>query len=395
MDTRHLGFGTKVVHAGSEPDPTTGDHVAPLHLTSTFVFTPERMERFQSGNRDGVFLYTRLCNPTQNQFQEKIAAAEGSEAALATGSGMAAVALALLHYAKSGDHIISARTVYGGTYGLMTTVFDRLNIEVTFVDDMSAASLDRALRPETKAVYLETVLNPTLEVIDVPSVAAWAKSRGLATVVDNTFTTPYLMKPLQYGVDLVIHSTTKYLNGHGDHVGGAIAGSADVIKEIESTTYKVLGPTPSPFACWLAMRGMKTLQIRMERHCKNALALAEWLEKHPKVESVTYPGLRSHPQYDLASRLMPNGAGGMVTFCVKGDLQAAQRALNAMKLAMYAVSLGDCGTLVEQPATMTHGEIPQEERLKMGIKDNAIRVSVGIEDIGDIIADFDQALAAV
>ena len=395
MDAEKAGFGTKAVHAGQAPDPITGDLVAPLHLTSTFVFTPEKMERYLSGDRQGIFTYGRSRNQTQNQFQEKVAALEGSEAALATGSGMAAISLAILHYVRSGDHIIAARTVYGGTYGLMTKILERLNIRVTFLDDMSPAGLDKALRPETRLVYLETILNPTLEVVDVPTIAAWARARGIATVVDNTFTTPYLFRPIEHGVDMVVHSSTKYINGHGDHLSGVIAGRADAVEEIRSSTYQELGPVPSPFACWLALRGMKTLHLRMQRHCENALTLARWLESHPNVESVTYPGLPSHPDFELASRLMPLGSGGMVTFCVRGDLRSAQRVLNSLTMARYCVSLGDCDTLVEQPATMTHGKIPPEERLRMGIKDNAIRVSVGIEDVEDIIADFDRALAII
>jgi methionine-gamma-lyase len=395
MDTKHAKFATRAVHAGQHPDPATGALVSPLFLTSTYVFTPEKMDRYLSGDKEGIFTYGRSRNPTQNGFQEKVAALEGGEAALAAGSGMAAISLAVLGTVHAGDHLIACRTLYGGTFALFSKIFEELRIDVSFLPEMSVAALEAALRPETKALYLETVLNPTLEVLDLETLIAWAKDKGLRTFVDNTFTTPYLLRPLELGADVVVHSTTKYINGHGDHVGGIIVSSAKYIEQLRSSVYQELGPVPSPFACWLGLRGLKTLHLRMRAHCDNAMAFATWLESHPKVVSVAYPGLDSHPQHKLAQRLCPNGFGGMVGFCVQGGLKEAQKVINRLKMAHYAVSLGDLDTLVEHPATMTHGKIDPATRVRMGILDNYIRVSVGVEDVADIIADFDQALAGL
>lgn len=395
MNKTYRKFGTKAVHAGQHPDRETGALVTPLYLTSTYVFTPEKMDRYLSGNKEGIFTYGRSRNPSQNAFQEKIAELEGAESALATGSGMAAITLAILSFVHSGDHIISCNTVYGGTYALFTKVFKDLNIDVTFVPAFTEEELEKALRPNTKMIYMESILNPTLEVPDVPTAVKWAKSNSLVTVIDNTFTTPYLFTPLDLGVDVVVHSTTKYLNGHGDHLGGVIAGKADFIENIRSGIYQEFGPVPSPFACWLGLRGMKTLHLRMKVHCENALAFAEWLSKHPKIERAIYPGLPSHPQHNLAKTLFRNGFGGMVSFEINGGIKDAQKVINNLKMAYYAVSLGDLDTLVQHPATMTHGKIDPRERARMGIPDGMIRVSVGIEDIEDIIQDFEQALSCI
>ena len=393
MHLEHAKFATRAVHAGQHPDPETGALVSPLFLTSTYVFTPEKMERYLAGDKAGIFTYGRSRNPTQNGFQEKVAALEGGEAALATGSGMAAIALAMLGTVRIGEHIIACGTVYGGTFALFSKIFEELKIEVTYLPRMTDADLDAALRPTTRAVYLETILNPTLEVLDLEAILAWARRKGLRSFVDNTFTSPFLVRPLERGADVVVHSTTKYLNGHGDHVGGIIVADAAYIEQLRSSVYQELGPVPSPFACWLGLRGLKTLHLRMRAHCDNAMALARWLERHPKVVSVAYPGLESHPQHALARRLYQGGYGGMVGFCVPGGLKEAQAVINHLKMAYYAVSLGDLDTLVEHPATMTHGKVPPAERARMGILDSYIRVSVGVEDAEDIIADFAQALA--
>jgi methionine-gamma-lyase len=395
MDTKNVKFATKAVHAGQHPDHETGALVSPMFLTSTYVFTPEKMKRYQAGDKEGIFTYGRSRNPTQNSFQEKITQLENGQAALATGSGMAAISLAILGTVHSGDHIISCRTVYGGTYGLFTKIFEEFHIEVTFLPEMTEAALEAAYRPNTKLVYMESILNPTLEILDVPTIVAWAKRKGVLTIIDNTFTSPYLFRPLDLGVDVVIHSTTKYINGHGDHVGGVIVGSDSYIEQLRSSVYQELGPVPSPFACWLGLRGLKTLHLRMRAHCENAMAFAQWLQSHPCVEKVIYPGLKSHPQHELAASLFNGGFGGMVSFTIPGGMREAQRVINHLKMAYYAVSLGDLDTLVEQPATMTHGKIDPAERLRMGIPDSMIRVSVGVEDIEDILADFDQALRSL
>lgn len=393
MNVRHMKFGTKAVHAGQRPDDVTGALVAPMQLTSTFVFTPEKMERNLMGDKEGIFSYGRSKNPTQNSFQEKVAALEGGEAALATGSGMAAISLAILSFVHSGDHIISCNTVYGGTYGLFTKIFKDFNIEVTFVPDTNEMELAKAIKPNTKMIYLETMLNPTMEIPDIEATIKFARKKGLMTIADNTFPTPYLLRPLELGIDAVVHSTTKYINGHGDHLGGIIVGDAEFIESIRGSIYQELGPVPSPFACWLGLRGLKTLHLRMRQHCENGMALARWLNEHPKVEKVIYPGLENHPQHDRAKALFENGFGGMLSFTVKGGMREAQDFINSLQMSYHAVSLGDLDTLVQHPSTMTHGKVPPEEKLAMGITDNMVRVSVGVEDPEDIIDDFARALA--
>jgi cystathionine beta-lyase/cystathionine gamma-synthase len=277
---------------------------------------------------------------------------------------------------------------------LFSQIFEELNIEVTFLEDMSDRSLDSALRPNTKAIYGESVYNPTLEIAEVDRIAAWAKNKGVISIMDNTFLSPYLFNPLERGIDVVVDSTTKYINGHGDLIGGSICGKFDFVDKIRSSIYQELGPVASPFSCWLMLRGLKTLHLRMRAHCENALAVALWLEKQKEVERVIYPGLESHPQHELAAALYgkEKGYGGMVSFVVGGGLEGAQKVINRMKLAKYAVSLGDLDTLVEQPATMTHGKMPLAERKRMGIEDGMIRLSIGVEDSRDIIEDLRQAL---
>ena len=395
MDVSNAKFATKAVHAGQNPDPETGALIAPLFLNSTYVWTPEKMERYLAGDKEGIFTYGRSRNPTQNDLQAKVAALEGAECALSTASGMAAISLALLNCLHSGDHMIAYKTVYGGTYALLTKIFEELNIEVTFVDDMKPATLDAAKRPNTKVVYTEIIANPTMYISDLAEIAAWAKANGVVSMVDNTYVSPYLCRPLEFGIDVVVHSTTKYINGHGDIIGGVICGKFDFVDKIRSSIYQELGPVPSPFACWLQLRGLKTLHLRMRAHSENAMALAQWMEKHPKIEKVIYPGLPSHPQHELAQKQFKNGFGGMLAFVVQGGIPGAQKVIAHTKMAKYCVSLGDLDTLIQHPATMTHGKIPREEREKMGIYDGMIRVSVGIEDIEDIIHDFEHALAEI
>ena len=395
MDTKNKKFATRAVHAGQHPDHETGALVSPMYLTSTYVFTPENMDRYLAGDKEGIYTYGRSRNPTQNMFQEKLASLEGADMALATGSGMAAISLALLGTVHAGDHIITCKTVYGGTFALFTKIFPELGIETTFVPEMTAENLDAAKKSNTKAVYMETILNPTLEVLDLDPVFEWAKANGIRSFVDNTFTTPYHYRPIEHGADVVVHSTTKYVNGHGDHIGGIIACDAAYHEKLRSGVYQEFGPVPSPFACWLGLRGLKTMHLRMRAHSDNAMKLAQWMEKHPKITSVTYPGLESHPQHDIAARQFENGFSGMVGFCVEGGLKEARKVIDGMDMAYYAVSLGDLDTLVEHPGTMTHGKMTLEEREAAGVFDNYIRISVGVEDIDDIIADIDRALEAI
>ncbi len=393
MEKASKNFETNAVHAGQHPDEQTGALVSPLYLTSTYVWTPEKMERYLAGDKEGIFTYGRSRNPTQNMFQTKIATLEGGEAALATGSGMAAISLALLGKLHAGDHMISCATVYGGTYALMTKIFEEMNIDVTFVSGYDRSELEAAIRPNTKIVYMEAVLNPTIRLIDIPMMIGFAKEHNLFSIVDNTFPTPYLFRPLEHGADAVVHSTTKYINGHGDHVGGIIVGGAEYIESLRSSIYQELGPVPSPFACWLGLRGAKTLHLRMKQHCESAMTFANWLMEHPKVVSVSYPGLENHPEHELAKSIFTGkGYGGLVSFTIDGGIPEAQKVINELGMAQYCVSLGDLDTLVQHPATMTHGKIVPEERERMGIPDGMIRVSLGIENVEDVIADFEQAL---
>ncbi len=393
MDTKNAKFATKAVHAGQMPDPETGSLIAPMFMTSTYVWTPEKMDRYLAGDKEGIFTYARSRNPTQNDLQDKVAELEGAEAALATASGMAAISLAVMNCAHTGDHVIAYKTIYGGTYALFTKIFEEFKIDVTFVTDLDPATLDAAKRPNTKCVYAETIANPTMRVLDLAEFAGWAKRNNVMSIVDSTFTSPYLVRPIEYGVDVVVHSTTKYINGHGDLIGGIICGKFAFVDKIRSSMYQELGPVPSPFACWLQLRGLKTLHLRLRAHSENALALAEWLEQQKQVLSVSYPGLASHPQYEIAKAQFKNGCGGMLNFVVDGGIPGAQAFIKKLHMAKYCVSLGDLDTLVQHPATMTHGKIPREERERMGIPDGMIRISVGIEDIEDIIADFAHAFA--
>ncbi len=393
MDTKHAKFATKAVHAGQLPDPETGALIAPMFMTSTYVWTPEKMDRYLAGDKEGIYTYARSRNPTQNDLQDKIAELEGAEAALATASGMAAISLAVMHCAHPGDHVIAYRTIYGGTYGLFTKIFEEFHIEVTFVEDLLPATLNAAKRPNTKAVYAETIANPTMVVLDLKALADWAKANTVTSIVDSTFTSPYMVQPLSYGIDVVVHSSTKYINGHGDIIGGIICGKFEFVDGIRSSMYQELGPVPSPFSCWLQLRGLKTLHLRMHAHCENAMKFAQWLETQKEVKNVVYPGLASHPQHELAKAQFGGVYGGMLSFEVEGGIPGAQAFIKKLHMAKYCVSLGDLDTLVQHPATMTHGKIAREERERMGIADGMIRVSVGIEDIDDIIGDFAQALA--
>ncbi len=393
MDTKHAKFATKAVHAGQLPDPETGALIAPMFMTSTYVWTPEKMDRYLAGDKEGIYTYARSRNPTQNDLQDKIAELEGAEAALATASGMAAISLAVMHCAHPGDHVIAYKTIYGGTYGLFTKIFEEFHIEVTFVEDLSPKTLNAAKRPNTKVVYAETIANPTMVVLDLKALADWAKANGVTSIVDSTFTSPYMVQPLSYGIDVVVHSSTKYINGHGDIIGGIICGKFAFVDAIRSSMYQELGPVPRPFSCWLQLRGLKTLHLRMRAHCENALKFAQWLQAQKEVKNVVYPGLASHPQHELAKAEFGGVYGGMLSFEVEGGIPGAQAFIKKLHMAKYCVSLGDLDTLVQHPATMTHGKIPREERERMGIADGMIRVSVGIEDIDDIIGDFAQAFA--
>ncbi len=384
-------FATRAIHAGEQPDLATGALNLPIYQSSTFVFqSAEEGAAVFSGERPG-YVYTRWGNPTVAAFERKLADLEGAEAALACSSGMAAISTALLTALKAGDHVVVSSTVYSATVNLFSHRLTRLGIEVTFVDGTDVAAFRRALRPATRVLYVETPGNPTLALSDLRAVAQLAHEAGALCFADNTFATPYNQLPLKLGVDVVLHSATKYLCGHGDVIAGVLAGPAGFVRRAQTEVQRDYGSVLAPFAAWLLVRGMQTFPLRMERHNRNALTVARFLEQHPAVARVYYPGLPSHPQYALACRQM-RGGGGMVCFEVAGGLEAGRRLMNRVRLCTLAVSLGDTKTLISHPASMTHSYISAEARQRAGITDGLVRLSVGLEDPEDIIADLDQAL---
>ncbi|HOG01526.1 MAG TPA: PLP-dependent aspartate aminotransferase family protein [Clostridia bacterium] len=393
-ENKPYGIETLAIHAGQQVDPLTDALIPPVHLSATYVFHGDKLDRYLTGDEE-MYTYARTANPTQDQLEEKIAAMEGAQAALATASGMAAITNAIMAFAGSGEHVIFASTIYGGTYYATQKVFKRMGIECTLLDAMDDDTLDATVRDNTRILYFETLSNPTLAVADVERLAAWAKRRGIISIIDNTFMSPYLFNPLRYGVDIAVHSTTKYINGHGDQLGGVIVGSKELIDTVHFRVYQNLGAVPSPLNCYLTMRGMKTLPMRMDRHCGNAMALARAMEANPRVVRVDYPGLESHPGHALAKKLFLRGFGGMLSISLDGGADMARKAAEGLKLGRYCASLGDLETLVETPANMTHGKMAPEVRVKMGIPDGMLRVSVGCESPQDIIGDFEQAIKAL
>ena len=385
---------TKVVHGGQEPDLVTGALAPPIYQTSTFAFKDaEHGARLFRGEEEG-YIYTRVGNPTIDLLAKKIALLESAEAGAIFASGLAAIFSTIIALVGSGDNVISDDTIYGGTYSQFTQVLSRLGISVTFLDATNLPKVEDTIKENTKLIFTETPANPTLKIIDIARCAEIAHKHKISLVVDNTFATPCLQRPIEFGADIVVHSLTKYLGGHGDLIGGVTVGGEEFIGELKANTAGNLGATISPFNAWLTLRGLKTLSIRMERHSTNAMEIAEFLQSHPKVEKVYYPGLRSHPGHELAKRQM-NGFGGMLGFDVKGDREAGKILMDAVKLCTLAVSLGDADTLIEHPASMTHSTYSEEECSKVGIKPGFVRISVGIENAKDIIADLDQALRAI
>ena len=390
--TRPLGIHTTAIHAGESPDPVTGALVPPLHLATTYhLGTAENSAAIFGGEKD-AYVYTRWGNPTVATFERKVAALERAEAAVATASGMAAIASALLTVLKSGDHIVSARAIYPSTYHLMVTQLVSLGIETTFVDATNAANIAPAIRPSTKIVYLETPGNPLLTLCDLEAIGAIARKAGITPICDNTFASPVNQRPIELGIDVVVHSATKYFCGHGDAVGGLVVGRKDFIDRCLTEPIRYYGGVMAPFTAYLMLRGTATLPLRVERHNSNALRLAQWLETHPAVASVSYPGLPSHPQHALAQRQMRGGFGGMVCFDLKGGIEAGARLMNAVKVCSLAVSLGDTRSLITHPASTTHSVVSREARLAQGVTDGLVRLSVGLEDVEDLMADLDAGL---
>jgi len=385
---------TNAIHAGRINDSQFGSLATPLYQTSTFIFDNAQQggDRF-AGESEG-YIYTRLGNPTTRQLEQRVAAMECMDDAAATATGMAAVSAALLTNLQAGDHMISSKAVYGCSFALMNHMLKKFNIEVTFVDMTEPDNIKAAIKENTKLVFLETPINPNLVVLDLEKICAIAKKHNLLSIVDNTFLTPVLQQPAKFGADIVVHSATKYLNGHGDVVAGIVCASFDMINEIKMTTLKDIGATISPHDAWLIMRGLKTLPIRMDRHCSNAQTVAEFLEQHPIVDEVYYPGLKSHSGNKFVGNQM-KAAGGVIAFELNTDLTGGKTFIDAMELFSIAVSLGDAESLIQHPASMTHSPYTPEERADAGISDSLIRISVGLENVDDIISDLTQALAKV
>jgi cystathionine gamma-lyase len=384
---RRHGLGTLAIHAGQSPDPSTGAVMTPIYATSTYV-------QSSPGEHQG-FEYSRSHNPTRFAYERCVAALEGGTRGFAFASGLAATST-ILELLDAGSHVIAMDDVYGGTYRLFERVRRRTaGLDFSWVDLTDPAAFEAAIRPETRMVWIETPTNPLLKLVDIAQIAEIARKRGLIVVVDNTFSSPILQRPLEHGAHLVMHSATKYLNGHSDIVGGmAVVGDDAEIAEKMVFLQNAVGGIQGPFDSFLALRGLKTLHLRMKAHCENAHALAEWLEAHPAVERVIYPGLKSHPQHELAKRQM-DGFGGMVTIFVKGGLDAAKRFCERTELFALAESLGGVESLVNHPAIMTHASVPRERRAQLGLFDNLVRLSVGVEEFGDLCTDAETALRSV
>lgn len=382
-DDTSFGFGTRAIHAGQPPEEKTGAVMVPIYQTSTYA-------QSSPGQHSG-YEYSRTDNPTRTAYQQCLAALEGGKHALAFSSGLASTDC-VLHTLKAGDHVLCCDDVYGGTYRLFERVYRAMGLDFTFVDMTDTSKVEAAFKPNTKIVWMETPTNPTLKLVDIEKISTLARKKGAISVVDNTFMSAYFQQPLSLGADVVMHSVTKYMNGHSDVVGGALVTSDSALYEKLKFYQNAVGAVPAPMDCFLVMRGLKTLHVRMERHAENAMKVAEYLEKHPKIERVIYPGLKSHPQHELARKQM-KGFGGMITFFIKGGLPEARSFLEKVRLFTLAESLGGVESLIEHPAIMTHASVPAENRKALGIHDNLVRVSVGIEDVKDLLKDLEQALS--
>lgn len=376
-------FETRAIHAGCEPDSGTGAIMTPIFQTSTYVQ--------ESPGKHKGYDYSRTHNPTRTALEKNIASLEGGNFGLAFSSGMSAIST-IAQLLNTGDHVICCDDVYGGTFRLFDKVWKRYGLEFDFTDLTQPQSLERYRKNNTKMIWLESPSNPLLKLVDIEAVALIAKKNNMLVVVDNTFATPFFQKPLKFGADIVMHSTTKYLNGHSDVIGGALVVNDQGLYDKLQFLQNAAGGVPGPFDCFLVLRGIKTLPVRMERHAGNAMKVAQFLENHPKVRRVIYPGLRSHPQHELARKQMA-GFGGIITFFIKGGLDAARRFLERVKIFSLAESLGGVESLIEHPAIMTHASLPKEVREKVGISDELIRISVGLENVDDLIEDIEKAFA--
>jgi len=434
MADRDFGIETLCLHAGQIPDPATGARAVPIYQTTSFVFDSAEHAASLFNLQTFGNVYSRLSNPTVAVLEERVAALEGGRAAISAASGMAAEMLAMLTLCEQGDHIVAASTLYGGTYSQFGVTFERFGISCTFVEPDDPENFRRALRPNTKAVFAETIANPRLNVLDIEAVAAIAHEHGVPLVVDNTLASPYLCRPIAHGADIVVHSVTKYLGGHGTTMGGVVVesgkfpwdngkfpgmvepskgyhgvrfyetfGDFGFTMKARMETARTLGPTLAPISAWLLLQGIETLPVRMDRHVSNAQRVAEFLESHPRVAWVNYPGLPSSPYHALANKYMPKGAGGILSFGVKppegsaGDAAAAQRAgekfIEAATFMSHLANVGDARTLVIHPASTTHRQLSEEEQRAAGVTPDLVRLSVGLESVEDLLWDIDQALA--
>ncbi|WP_156290153.1 methionine gamma-lyase [Oceanobacillus salinisoli] len=391
MKKKYKHFETAVIHDGYDDKTMLGSLTPPIFQTSTYTFdSAEQGERRFSGEEEG-YMYSRLGNPTVSVLEEKMAALENGERGLAFSSGMAAVSAVLIALTKANDHILCSSGLYGCTFGLLAMMEEKYHISLDFSDMNTEEDVRSRIKPETAVIYVETPINPTMQLIDLQMVAKIAKEYDIPVVVDNTFSSPYLQQPLELGCDVVIHSATKYIGGHGDVIGGLAIGRKEFMNEVAATTQKDVGGVMSPFDAWLLIRGLKTLPVRMDRHCENAEKLLEQLKAHPKVGEVYYPHDASNLHYSIGKKQMKKG-GGMISFEINGTKRDAQQFLNHLYFIKIGVSLGDAQTLIEHPATMTHAVVPDESRKKMGITDQLIRLSVGLEAWEDIWEDLEQAL---
>lgn len=382
---------TIVIHEGYDDSKHHGSLAVPLYQTSTYSFENAIQGEKRFAGEEAGNIYSRLGSPTVSVLEDRIAALENGAAALAFGSGMAAVSSILVHLTKAGDHIICSRGIYGCTFGFLRILQEKYNITHNLISMTTEEEIEKAITPETVCIYVETPINPTMELVDLQMVCNVARKHGLVVVVDNTFTSPYLQNPIDYGADYVLHSATKYINGHGDVIAGLLVGKdADEMQKLKMSVQKDYGAIMSPFDAWLLIRGLKTLPVRMERHTANAEKILDYLKGQPLVEDIYYPFDAGNPQFEIAKRQMKAG-GGLISFTVKGGKESAQSFIDSLSLIKIAVSLGDAETLIQHPATMTHSGVPEADRLQMGITDSLLRLSVGLEHADDLIADLDSA----
>ncbi|GEA15759.1 O-acetylhomoserine aminocarboxypropyltransferase [Moorella sp. E308F] len=417
-------FATLAVHAGQEPDPATGARAVPIYQTTSYVFRDADHAATLFALSEPGNIYTRITNPTTDVFEKRMAALEGGVGALATASGQAAITLAIANIATAGQEIVASTSLYGGTFTLFNYTLPKFGIKVRFVDSTDPEDYRRAINDNTRAIYVEIIGNPKLDVPDLEALAAIAHAAGIPLIVDNTFATPYLCQPIAFGADIVVHSATKFIGGHGTSIGGVIVdagkfnwdngnfpglvdpdpsyhglsylkafGPAAYIVKARAQLLRDMGPALSPFNAFLFLQGLETLPLRMERHVQNALQIARWLAEHPAVAWVSYPGLPNHPSYELVQKYLPRGAGAILTFGIKGGREAGKKFINSLKLFSLLANVGDAKSLVIHPASTTHQQLTPEEQLASGVTEDLVRLSIGLEDVDDLIADLDQALS--